>query len=206
MTNTRHRDEVIALAAILQSCWLIDQLSKTGVVPLEESNPLVHSLFCFSPQTAEEVYGSTVHLKRGLKILDAMLEQFTLGTYSDTVRYALSVMHLQRKLQGDPAMLSTIRKRLEHISFKFQHFTDDSSEVAASVAGLYQDTISNFNFRVQVTGSVRYLSDDKVANQVRSLLFSGIRATMLWRQMGGSRWRLLFQRRALKRALDALQA
>jgi len=206
MTNTRHRDEVIALAAILQSCWLIDQLSKTGVVPLEESNPLVHSLFCFSPQTAEEIYGSTVHLKRGLKILDAMLEQFTLGTYSDTVRYALSVMHLQRKLQGDPAMLSTIRKRLEHISFKFQHFTDDSSEVAASVAGLYQDTISNFNFRVQVTGSVRYLSDDKVANQVRSLLFSGIRATMLWRQMGGSRWRLLFQRRALKRALDALQA
>lgn len=205
MTDERHRDQAIALAAILQSCWLIDQLSKTGVVPLEESNPLVHSLFCFSPQTAEEVYGSTVHLKRGLKILDTMLDQFTPGTYGDTLRYALSVIHLQRKLDKDPAMLATIRKRLDHISFKFQHFTDDSSEVAASVAGLYQDTISTLGFRVQVTGSMRYLSDERVANQVRSLLLSGIRAAMLWRQVGGSLWRLLLQRRALKRAIAGLQ-
>lgn len=205
MSDTRHRDEVIALAAILQSCWLIDQLSKTGTVPLEESNPLMHSLFSFSPQTAEEVYGSALHLKRGLNILEAMLEQFTPGTYGDTLRYALSVIHLQRKLEGNPQMLATIRKRLEHISFKFQHFTDDSSEVASSIAGLYQDTISNFRFRVQVTGSIRYLSDERVANQVRSLLFSGIRAAMLWRQVGGSRWKLLFQRNALRHAIATLK-
>jgi len=206
MTDTRHRDEVIALAAMLQACWLIDQLGKTGVVPLEESNPLVHSLFCFSPQTAEEVYGSTVHLKRGLKILDTLLDQFIPGTYGETIRYTLSVMHLQRKLQSNQKMLANIRKRLEHISFKFQHFTDDSSEVAASVAGLYQDTISSLSFRIQVTGSMRYLSDERVANQVRSLLFSGIRAAMLWRQVGGTRWSLLFQRRALKRAIASLNA
>jgi high frequency lysogenization protein len=135
-----------------------------------------------------------------------MLDQFIPGTYGETVRYTLSVMHLQRKLQRNQPMLATIRKRLEHISFKFQHFTDDSSAVAASVAGLYQDTISSLSFRIQVTGSMRYLSDERVANQVRSLLFSGIRAAMLWRQVGGSRWKLLFHRRALKQAIAELRA
>lgn len=205
MPETQYRDQAIALAAILQACWLIDQLSKTGIAPREETNPLVHSLFCFEPTSTEDVYGSIVHLKRGLQILDEMLAGSTPRHYGDTLRYALSVMHLQRKLDSNPAMLQTIRKRLQHIAFKFEHFTDDSSETAGSIAGLYQDTISNFKFRVQVTGSMRYLSDEKVANQVRSLLFCGIRASMLWHQVGGSRWKLLLQRRALRRAIATLK-
>ncbi len=33
--------------------------------------------------------------------------------------------------------------------------------------------------------------------QTRALLLAGIRSAFLWRQLGGRRWRLLFQRRRL---------
>lgn len=206
MTGQRDRDQVIALAALLQACWLIDQLSKTGTASGEQINPLLQSLFVFDPTSAEEVYGTAIHLKRGLRILDEMLAGATPRQYGETLRYALSVMHLQRKLAHNAAMLQQIRRRLEHIAFKHAHFTDDSSELANSIAGLYQDTISSFRFRIQVTGSLRHLGNERVAAQVRSLLFSGIRAALLWRQVGGSRWRLLLQRRKLRMALAALKA
>ena len=206
MPTPRYRDQVIALAALLQACWLIDQLSKTGAVSSEQLNPLLQSLFVFDPGTAEEVYGTAVHLKRGLQILEDMLNGSTPRQYGETLRYALSVMHLQRKLAQKPAMLQQIRRRLEHIAFRYTHFTDDSSALAGSIAGLYQDTISNFRFRVQVTGSMRHLSNERIAAKVRSLLFSGIRAALLWRQVGGSRLKLLLQRRALRKALIELRA
>ena len=151
MTTPRYRDQAIALAAVLQCCWLIDQLAKTGVAAKEELNPLINSLFSFDPETTESVYGSVTHLKRGLRILDEMLSGTTPRNYGDTLRYALGVIHLQGKLEKDATMLATLRKRLEHISFKNEHFTDDNYEIARSVAGLYQETISNFKFRIQVT-------------------------------------------------------
>jgi len=202
----RYRDQVIALAALLQACWLIDQLSKTGAISSEQLNPLLQSLFVFDPKNAEEVYGAVVHLSRGLQILDDMLSGTTPRQYGETLRYALSVMHLQRKLAQNTTMLQQIRRRLEHIAFKYAHFSDNSSELADSIAGLYQDTISNFRFRVQVTGSLRHLSDERVAAKVRGLLFGGIRAALLWRQVGGSRLKLLLQRRALRQALADLRA
>jgi len=206
MTTQRYRDQVIALAALLQACWLIDQLSKTGTVSSEQLNPLLQSLFVFDPNTAEEVYGTAVHLKRGLQILEDMLGGGTTRQYSETLRYALSVMHLQGKLAKNPEMLQQIRRRLEHIAFKQTHFAGDSSELADSIAGLYQDTISGFRFRVQVTGSLQYLSNERVAAKVRGLLFSGIRAALLWRQVGGSRLKLLLNRSALRKALQNLRA
>jgi len=34
-----------------------------------------------------------------------------------------------------------------------------------------------------------------LANKIRTLLLAGIRAAVLWRQMGGNRWQLLFSRK-----------
>ncbi|RLA21365.1 MAG: lysogenization regulator HflD, partial [Gammaproteobacteria bacterium] len=34
-------------------------------------------------------------------------------------------------------------------------------------------------------------------NKIRALLLSGIRAALLWRQCGGSRWKIIFQRKKI---------
>jgi high frequency lysogenization protein len=48
-----------------------------------------------------------------------------------------------------------------------------------------------------VSGDNQYLGDPGNANRIRALLLSGIRSAVLWRQLGGSRWQLLFQRKKL---------
>jgi high frequency lysogenization protein len=44
------------------------------------------------------------------------------------------------------------------------------------------------------------LKDDENQHRIRALLLAGIRAAWLWRQVGGSRWRVLFGRTALLEA------
>lgn len=44
---------------------------------------------------------------------------------------------------------------------------------------------------------MRHLQDSRNADKVRALLLAGIRSAMLWRQLGGRRWQLLFSRRKL---------
>jgi len=73
----------------------------------------------------------------------------------------------------------------------------------AAISGIYQDTLSTMTFRIQVQGDSRLLQQSTISNQVRATLLTGIRAAMLWRQLGGKRWHLIFKRKALLNALDA---
>lgn len=78
-----------------------------------------------------------------------------------------------------------------------------SDNIAASFAGLYQDTISTFKQRIQVHGDMRFLQQDITAAKVRALLFAGIRSARLWRQLGGRRWHLLTKRGAMLHELKS---
>ena len=55
-----------------------------------------------------------------------------------------------------------------------------------------------------MTGDQGYLQQARIANQVRALLLAGIRSATLWRQVGGSRWQLIFQRKKLAQTVDRL--
>jgi high frequency lysogenization protein len=48
--------------------------------------------------------------------------------------------------------------------------------------------------RIMVSGDAVYLQNSDNVNRIRALLLSGIRAAMLWRQIGGRRRQLLFSR------------
>jgi high frequency lysogenization protein len=53
-------------------------------------------------------------------------------------------------------------------------------------------------------GDHNYLQQTRIASQIRALLLSAIRSAMLWRQVGGNRWQLLLQRKALAAQVDNL--
>ena len=76
-----------------------------------------------------------------------------------------------------------------------EHFSTMHDNVMANLAGIYTDTLSTFNFRIHVTGNPIYLTNPVNTNKVRALLLAGIRSAVLWRQMGGSRWQLIFGRK-----------
>ncbi len=193
--NNKISDQVIALAALLQACHLVDQLSKTGQIAPEHLNPLINSLFEFNPKNTESIYSGTLNIRPGLQLLEDILVNSSAGRYGKTLHYAMSVLYLGKKLQSNEEMLAIIRNRLEHASFGSTHFSASPDDVANSVAGIYQDTLSTFKYRIQVTGSIRFLNEPQVAQKVRALLFSAVRAAILWRQLGGSRLKLLLQRK-----------
>jgi high frequency lysogenization protein len=189
--------QTIALAGVLQAACLVDQLARTGQVAPESCNPLIQSLFQFDAETTAAVYGGVHNIDLGLRSLQDILSTNNSAPYRSATRYALGMLHLQKKLSADPEMLNILHSRLQHAAFKADHFTNDINEVCHSVAAIYQDTVSTFKFRVQVSGSMQQLQNSVVADKIRALLLAGIRSAVLWRQLGGKRWHLFTKRRVI---------
>jgi len=62
------------------------------------------------------------------------------------------------------------------------------------------------DFRLSISGKPEFLKQpDKVAF-IRALLLAGIRSAILWRQVGGRQWRLVFQRRRMLTQAEQLLA
>ena len=127
-----------------------------------------------------------------------------IATGGDLLRYMLSVMHLQKRLARRDDVLSVISQRLNQVETQVAHFGTTHENVVSNIADIYTDTISKFQYRIQVTGEYHYLQQARVAGQIRVLLLAAIRAITLWRQIGGSRWHLLFYRNRVAEANTAL--
>ena len=98
-----------------------------------------------------------------------------------------------------------IGERLEQADHQATHFSSVShTNVIANLAQIYQDSISTFRYRIQVNGYAGYLQQDSIAQRIRCLLFAGIRAAILWHQLGGKRYHLIFSRKQLLSQLHTL--
>lgn len=191
--------QTLSLAGVAQAAFLVNQLAQYGLAAQDKQLTMVNSLFLTTPKTAEEVYGSKAQLKLGLELLAELLSgDTTMFTNNEIMRYVLSLLHLQQKLSADSDMLNTIGTRIEILG---SHYTsrnaDNLVEIITELARLYQETISRLPFRIQVRGDMKFLQNEVVACRIRTMLFAGIRSAVLWRQSGGKRWHLMFNRKGL---------
>ena len=203
----RHR--VIALAGIVQAAQLVEQLAKTGYLKTEPFTVAIDSLFEQNPVSTEAVFSATSDnlqtLYEGLHGLENLLQYHRDPKHADLLRYILGVLHLQKRLQRNKNMMYLLGTRLEKARQQAQHFGSVHDNVVGNIADIYTDTISTLPYRIQVSGEYAYLQQPRVANQIRSLLLAAIRAATLWRQLGGSRWQLLFHRQKLVELCVSLQ-
>jgi high frequency lysogenization protein len=197
-------EQTVALAGVAQVARIVDQLSKTGSYPMEFLESSINSLFAFDLERAEDIFGGLPGVRLGLQNLCVILAANREGEQRDTVRYFFSILQLERHFAADPDMRDVVRSRLEHASFRAEHFAGHVSEVCHSVAGVYQDTFSRLPKRITVTGSAEHLENSRNADIVRSLLLAGVRSAYLWRQLGGRRWRLALKRRAMLQVAQTL--
>ncbi|AMX02531.1 high frequency lysogenization protein HflD [Microbulbifer thermotolerans] len=201
---SKWRDQALALAGIFQFATLVERLAKTGTAPQSQLETGVYSLFQQNPESAEAVFGGADKLLPGLKAARQLLQSRQHPEYTDCLRYVLSILYLQRQLAKKRELLSIIGSRLEKARIQAEHFSLTHENVFSNLAGIYSDTLSTFRFRIQVLGDFNYLQQQRIANQIRAMLFAGVRAATLWRQLGGSRLHLLFQRKKLLTATNAL--
>lgn len=198
------RNLAIALAGLIQSCNLVEQLAKTGYLKSDEFEIALKSLFEQTPENVESVFGDVKSLHNGVELLVDLINEPRGPQNSDLMRYILGVLHIQKKLSKRSEVLYLIGTRLEKAQTQAEHFGYAHDNVVGNIADIYSDTISKFQYRIQVSGEYTYLQQDRVANQIRALLLSSIRAATLWRQIGGRRWHLLFYRSKLTEAAKAL--
>jgi high frequency lysogenization protein len=198
------KGQTIALAAMFQFSACVEQLAKTGHVNQKDFEVSVNSLFNQNPADTLEIYGGIEPLATGLSFLIANLSRSPERS-SDCIRYVMGILHLQKQLSKKPSMLNMIAKRLNKSRLQVEHFSIIHENVIAGLADVYTDTISTFNFRIQVTGEYQFLQQTRIANQIRTLLFAGVRSAVLWRQLGGNRLKAIYQRTAILEVARSLQ-
>ena len=196
--------QTIALAGVLQATFLVDQIAREGRCDEEAFNTALSSLFITSPEQTIDVFGSLTRLQKGLELLRDLLSQPSRSQAPTWLRYALSILHLEAKLRKQPAMLQQISKGLEQANSPKEHFGLSHENTIASLADTYHKTISTLSLRIQVNGDPTHLRSEHNAAKIRSLLLAGIRSAMLWHQVGGHRWQLLFKRKALMNSATTL--
>jgi high frequency lysogenization protein len=193
-----HRQyQLMALAGLLQCSQQVTMLARQGLWNEAAARPCIHSLFQMDANSVVDIYGSIQSLKPGLRHLIDLLQRKIDRADVETTRYAVSLLHHERKLKQQAAMLNGISQRLYAIRNEYDISDIDSNDFISRIADAYGETISNIQPKIQVEGSKKYLLQEVTVNRIRTMLFSGIRSAVLWRQLGGSRWKLLFQRRRI---------
>ncbi|TVZ39003.1 high frequency lysogenization protein [Alteromonadaceae bacterium 2753L.S.0a.02] len=194
----------ISLAGMVQCARQVEELAKTGYLKTDQFETAVKSLINTNPESAADVFGGLSGLRDGLLHLKDILNDHRDPEHSDTLRYILGAVVLQKRLARRKDMLYIISNRLEKVSQQVDHFGFTHDNVVTNIADIYTDTLSKFPYRIQVTGEFNYLQQERVAAQIRTLLFAAIRAAMLWRQAGGTRWHMLFYRSKMLAATEEL--
>ena len=189
------KDRVLALAGLLQSVRLVQQMANNGQAETRALAPCIESLFQFDADSTEAVYGGPGALESGLRRVIAQLD----GSDRDgaQTRMAMNVLHLERRFVGAPDAMARVQQRLEQVQREREPWEPTHPAVQATLGEVYAELVSPLGPRVMVAGNPVYLSQPEVVAEVRAALLAALRSAVLWRQLGGSYWDLLVSRRRM---------
>ena len=191
------KERTMALAGIFQATELVRQAANHGTWSGYAADTCLHSLLAIEADTVEDIYGSAERLRLGAETLISVLQGDR--RYMESLGYAVSIMQLENSFRKKAKMQS-------HMGSEFLTIAaiDDGTEIheikdlqARKIAELYTVTISTLTPRIVINGRPQHLQIDRTVNWIRTLLFTGLRSAVLWRQMGGGRFNLMFGRKKM---------
>lgn len=194
MTADRSEERTLALAGLFQALALVRTLATQGQADAASYASSIGSVLRIDAPSVAAVFDGVGSVRLGLQTLQRELE----GRQVDaaTRRMALTVLRIERRLIGDPPRVEHLQQGLRDAQRQAEHFGSvDHPTVIARLAGLYADTLSSLRPRVLVTGNAQMLNQQVTVERIRAALLAAVRAAVLWRQLGGTQWRLLLQRR-----------
>ncbi|MEQ6885120.1 high frequency lysogenization protein HflD [Salicola sp. Rm-C-2C1-2] len=189
------RDQTLALAGIFQAASLVHETATKGQCQQEPLETTIQSLFQTDPSNTLDVYGDLYGLREGLKTLSRAMSEQPAGQDAQILRYSLSLVQLEARLRNQKDMMDTVGERIEQARRSVEHFGATHTNVLRNLASIYQDTLGTFRIKINVNGHRQYLEIEENAARIRACLLAGIRSAVLWRQLGGRRWQLIFRRK-----------
>lgn len=192
----RESHRAIALAALTQVSYLVEKIAQAGSCDHESLLESIDALL-------DDDYIGQRHFSIGKAKLRRLLTGSEISHAKATLSHASSLITIEKKLSRQPEKLEQISQGISKIHKQIQYFSSSHHpNVHAGIAHLYGETISNINPRVIIRGKPEYLRQAHNTEQIRCLLFSGVRAAWIWRNNGGNTMRLLFGSRKLLHQLD----
>ena len=196
----------LALAGVCQAAALVKSIAQTGEANTEALEASISSILVVSPDSTQQVFGSLSNLRIGFQTLVEQLDGETKNKDAIITRYVASILSLERKLAKNKKALNDLGDRISHVQRQLAHVDFEHQQIVSSLASVYTDIISPLAPKIQVAGSQQFLSQPAVQHKVRALLLAGVRAAVLWRQMGGKRRQILFNKgHILEAAKQALR-
>lgn len=189
-------DITLALAGICQSAHLVQQLAHQGQADSDALRVSLNSVVDLNPGSTLNIFGGDeANLKLGLETLLGILNASNRqGLNGELTRYTLSLMVLERKLHANKGAMEKLGNSIQGLQRQLEHFDLESDPLLNAMAGIYVDVISPLGPRIQVTGAPSVLQNSQIQSKVRATLLAGIRAAVLWHQVGGGRLQLMFSR------------
>lgn len=185
-------ERVIALAGALQAASLVRSQALRAEGDIAAMRTSLASIFKLDADNAADVFGGVPGLRIGLETLIAQIE--TGAREPSLTRLLINIMRVERVLSRRRDILDLLRDGIQRIGAETDVATDPLDAVEP-LARLYSETLSTLRPRIMVEGNPRCLNEAAVVDRIRALLLAAVRATVLWRQLGGSQLRLFFRHR-----------
>lgn len=195
--NNTETDKALALAGVCQAASLVKSFARQGKADEHAFKASINSLLITDPDQVEDIFGDQQSLVLGFTTLEAQLSNKPTAKDAEITRYIASILGLERKLSRHRNSLNELGERISHIK-RQQTLYDLMDEPAlANLARIYSDVISPIGPKIQVAGDPNLLKQSTIQHRVRACLLAGIRAAVLWRQLGGKRRQILFSRKSI---------
>jgi high frequency lysogenization protein len=191
------KERTMALAGIFQATELVRQAANHGTWSGYAADTCLNSLLAIDADTVEDIYGSPDSLRQGVETLVAILQGDR--RYMESLGYAVSIMQLENNFRKKTNMQSHIGSELMSIAVPDNELEEHEFKdlQAKRIAALYTKTISTLTPRIVINGRPQHLQIDRTVHWIRTLLFAGLRSAVLWRQLGGGRFNLMFGRKKM---------
>lgn len=196
--------ETIALGALFQAVTQIQRVARQGTVNEEAIAPLMRAIVVTNPRTIEDIYDPKTIIP-GLSQVVSLLTHTSQGapSQSELIKLAFSIVNLCSDIQRQSRVMSDLDKEVDRlrdnvllIHPNYEHAENRillDYEIIRLYSKVYSTLISPNFPKLIVFGEEEYLSRTEFQEMIRSLILSGIRSTILWRQMGGKRYALMFK-------------
>ncbi len=198
------KERTLALAGVMQASELVRQAAWHGTWSGFAASASLQSLFKLESESVEGVFGGKKNLRLGLETLLAALQGE--NRYSEALRYTLGLFQIERRFVKSGKLQEKIGDRLDQIAASGEELQEHEREdmQAHEIALLYSETISQLSPRIVVNGKPQYLKTDRTVDWVRTLLLAGLRSAVLWDQLGGGRFELMFGRKKIMQEAKTL--
>jgi high frequency lysogenization protein len=199
------KNRTIALAGVCQAAFFANELAGTGRIrDIQGYQTSINSLYVFDCDDISEIYGNELHnLTTGLKTLSYAFNRD--NDYLTILKYTLTLLTLERKLNKNQDYLDKIEKGINDSKLFMTNEENYPEKVISKLAQTYSSTISLLQPRIILNGKPEHLKQTAITEKIRAVLLAGIRSAVLWTQMGGTQWQLLFKRKLLVDTADELK-